>query len=84
MPWTCVTIGTGPVYRPGVAAKIGRESRVPAPFTGASVPFGGFAQCSVGSTGSRWGRKLPLPFLSSLIHVTVVGVPRVASIVKAG
>ena len=43
------TIGTGPVYGPGVSVKVGRVSR---PVT----PPGALAQCSVGSTGSRCGR----------------------------
>ena len=47
--WTWVTIGTGPVYGPGVDVKAGLVSRPP-------TPPGGFAQCSVGSTGRRCGR----------------------------
>ena len=76
MPWTWVTIGTGPV-----TTRCRRELRsriLPV------VPPGGLAQCRVGSTGRRWARKLPLESVSSLIHVTVTGVPRVASMVNDG
>jgi hypothetical protein len=49
-PWRWTEIGTGPRYGPLPSGNsIGRMSR---PLT----PPDGFAQCSVGSTGSRWGR----------------------------
>src|SRR5574337_1044345 len=37
-PCTCVTMGTGPVYGPGVESNVGRVSRPP-------TPPPGFAQC---------------------------------------
>src|SRR5918994_2172274 len=49
-----------------------------------SVPPGGLAQCSVGSTGSRWGRKLPLASTSSLIHLMRTGRFHLDSIVSEG
>src|SRR5689334_5088794 len=73
-PWTWVTRGTGPVYGPGVLVKTGRESTGP----------GGFAQCSVGSMGRRWGRKLLLASTSSLRQVTCAAVPCRTSTVGAG
>jgi hypothetical protein len=76
-PCTWVTSGTGPLYRPGVASNAGRVSRPP-------VPPDGFAQCSVGSTGSRCGRKSPLTSTSSLTHFTRTGRPCRASIVREG
>src|SRR5215475_5032350 len=48
------------------------------------MPPGGFAQCSVWSTGSRWGRKLPLPVTSWLTQVTCTGRLARASIVYPG
>ena len=56
---------------------VGRVSRP-------AMPPGGFAQCSVGSTGRRCGRKLPPPSTSSLIHFTRTGRSTFASMVKAG
>ena len=76
-PCRWVTIGTGPVYGPGVLPNVRRSSRP-------SAPPGGLAQCSVGSTGSRWGKKLPLASLRSLIHFTRTGASHFASTVKAG
>ena len=49
-----------------------------------AAPPGGLAQCSVGSTGSRWGRKLPLASIRSLIHLTRTGAFHFASIVSDG
>ena len=76
-PCTWVTSGTGPVYGRASAAKSGRVSRP-------AVPPGGLAQCRVGSTGSRCGRKLPLASTSSLIHFTRTGRLCLASIVSDG
>ena len=70
-------MGTGPVYGPGVLVKVGRVSRP-------VIPPGGLAQCRVGSTGSRWGRKLPFASFRSLIHLTRTGVFHLASIVRDG
>src|SRR5438093_7270521 len=84
-------MGTGPVYcvycvfgsvkwASGtyvLPVKSGRMSRP-------AMPPGGLAQCRVGSTGSRWGRKLPAASLRSLIHLTRTGVFHLASMVSDG
>jgi hypothetical protein len=66
-----------------VLVKVGRESFGPLPYAG-SFPCGGFAQCSVGSTGSRCGRKLPFASLRSLIHLIRTGRFHFDSIVREG
>jgi hypothetical protein len=48
------------------------------------VPPGGFAQWSVGSTGSRCGRKFPFASFRSLIHFTRTGRFQEASMVSDG
>ena len=67
----------GTLVGAGVSSNIGRESRP-------SSPPGGFAQCSVGSTGSRCGRWFPFTSTSSLIHLTRTGRFHLASIVSEG
>src|SRR6266511_499271 len=76
-PCRWVTKGTGPRYGPGVDLNSGRMSRP-------EFPPGGLAQCSVGSMGSRCGRKLPVRVTSWLTHVTRTGRFARASMTCAG
>ena len=68
-------------YGPGVAAGRRLERGPHVPLLG---PPGGFAQWSVGSTGSRCGRKSPSSSTRSLIHFTRTGRFHLASIVSEG
>jgi hypothetical protein len=63
--------------RSGCSGNIGRESRP-------ATPPGGLAQCSVGSTDNRCGRKLPAPSTRPFTQVTRTGRSARASMVNAG
>src|SRR4051812_36124087 len=76
-PCRCTIIGCGPVYGGGVLVNVGVESRP-------ALPPGGLAQWMVGSTVSRWGRKLLFESTSWLIQVTRVCLLAVFSRVQPG
>ena len=72
-----MTIGTGPVYGPGVSANVGRLSR-----SGHAAGRVGPVQGRV--DGKQWGRNFPFPSTSSLIHLIRTGLGHLASIVSEG